>query len=232
MVTTSRPQLHRVTCSNKTPIPAAPADRRHGRYLHVPGTNKIWKKKLLMGKKKGTTSGNFLLSHWLPRILWKGAHGLPKSAPFLSQQGKMPEIPAASSVSCHDGRKDSSTCHLKFSWNLLNFSVFRTERAVFTSKYEQFWENWEITATTTIHKCSCTPWTCCSIKVNACFTSVTWDRAKSKLKNRKFKNLASEDSWSFKSQRCPVSCWNCWQCDSTIPTVDSQVTVSMILILK
>ena len=48
--------------------------------------------------------------------------------------GEMPEIPAASSVSCHDGRKDSSTCHLKFSWNLLNFSVFRTERAVFTSQ--------------------------------------------------------------------------------------------------
>ena len=55
---------------------------------------------------------------------------------------------------------------------------------------------------------------------------------KANWKNANIKNLASEDSWSFKSQRCPVSCRNCWQSDSTIRTVDSQVTVSMILILK
>ena len=156
MVTTSRPQLHRVTCSNKTPIPAAPADRRHGRYLHVPGTNNL-KKKHVDGEKKTHHFGKFspgslVAPDPLERCTWPA-----KVIINLSQQGKMPEIPAASSVSCHDGRKDSSTCHLKFSWNLLNFSVFRTERAVLPLKYEQFWEIWEITATTTIHKCSCTP---------------------------------------------------------------------------
>ena len=134
MVTTSRPQLHRVTCSNKTPIPAAPADRRHGRYLHVPGTNNFKKKNMLMGKKKTHHFGKFspgslVAPDPLERCTWPA-----KVIINLSQQGKMPEIPAASSVSCHDGRKDSSTCHLKFSWNLLNFSVFRTERAVFTSQ--------------------------------------------------------------------------------------------------
>ena len=124
MVTTCRPQKKNTAprdkkLSNKTPI-AAPADHRHGRYLHVPITH-IFLNNVAAGKNHAPPLlSSFLLGHWLSGILWKSAHGLTFCHQFVSHQWTMPEIPTASSVSCHDGRNDSSTCRLKFSWNPMN----------------------------------------------------------------------------------------------------------------
>ena len=84
---------------------------------------------------------------WQQNLLWQ-LTGWPGSS------GKVHM--AASSVSCHDGRRDSNT-----------------------------------------------PWTRCNMRVRAPFTSGAklvkdWNATKTQSKT-------SEDSWSFKSQRCPVS---------------------------
>jgi hypothetical protein len=171
-----------------------------------------------MGKKKRTTLGSFLLGHWLPRILWKGAHGLPKSSSTCHSRGKCLRSQQQVLSAAMMGARTQAPAI----WNSAGtFSI-----SVYFGKFGKSQLQLQYTsAVAPLERAAASGSTPVSPQWHEIVQKANW-------KNANIKNLASEDSWSFKSQRCPVSCRNCWQSDSTIRTVDSQVTVSMILILK
>lgn len=191
----------------------------------------INKKNMLMGKKN-TTLGSFLLGHWLPRILWKGAHGLPKSSSTCHSRGnawdpssKFCQLPWWAQGLKHlpsEIQLEPSQFQCISNWkgsfylsNMNNFGKFG--KSQLQLQYTS--------AVAPLERAAASG----SMPVSPQWHEIV---QKANWKNANIKNVASEDNWSFKSQRCPVSCRNCWQSDSTIQTVDSQVTVSMILILK